>query len=182
MTEKNKAEKPEKADAVAAVAIESRSALVEVTGASSEDEARGLVQAWKGNAERMPALEKQVADLTAALEKRDRDELLARNARKLNAKLREWAAAQPLATLRAFLDAAPDLAVVNAPLSVSPGPALPADAQGNALRVVDGKVADGPLAGKGWWDLAPAAKHNLRFNDRAAYDALFAARGPAPRA
>jgi ATP-dependent protease ClpP protease subunit len=88
---------------------EQLAALLAATGKPTVLEAQGVIAAWKGGAEQVPTLQGELATLKAAGEKAERDSLVATAMKdgKLTPAQKAWAEAQPVATLKAFLETAP---------------------------------------------------------------------------
>jgi phage I-like protein len=88
---------------------EQLAALLAAKGKPTVLEAQGVIAAWKGGAEQVPTLQGELATLKAAGEKAERDSLVATAMKdgKLTPAQKAWAEAQPVATLKAFLETAP---------------------------------------------------------------------------
>lgn len=76
---------------VATANKETASALLSVTGKSTASEALGVVQGWKATAEKVPAMQEELAGLRKSATKSEVDAILSANAKKVSPAMRaEW--------------------------------------------------------------------------------------------
>lgn len=128
------------------------------TGAKSGAEAVGVIQAGKAALARVGELEAQVAEHAKAAEKAERSQLIAkaRADKKLAPALVGWAESCELASLKAFLEAAP---------------AIPQLADVHEQPKSQNTV-DSTFLGKSWHELTPMQKHQLHQENHALYVAM----------
>ncbi len=103
-----------------------RREVLSLTGKPSMAEALGTIQGWHASAERLPAVESRVAELEARDVERERDALIAKHSDpatancKLAPSMIEWAKAQSVEALRAFVAVAPSLTHAATTLPAAP--------------------------------------------------------------
>jgi signal peptide peptidase SppA len=135
-------------------ALEER--LLRETKAANVEAAFGTIAAWSAASTALESARAELDAMKAESVRRERDELVERGLRegRLTPALREWAAAQSVESLRAYLEKAPV------------HPAL-------AGAVKEPAVSDGGTAweGKSWESMRPAEKHALYVENRALYEA-----------
>lgn len=86
--------------------------LVALSGKATSTEAAGVIQAWKTASEQVASLSARLAEAEKAAADRERDTLIQTGVKegKLTPAMAEkWAKEQPVASLRAFLEAAPKI-------------------------------------------------------------------------
>jgi phage I-like protein len=83
--------------------------ILTLTGKSTADEALGVLQAYKAGAEQTSKLQAEIGEIKASADKAERAGIIASALAdgKLTPAQKTWAEAQPIASLRAFLEVAP---------------------------------------------------------------------------
>jgi signal peptide peptidase SppA len=136
------------------VALEER--LLRETKAANVEAAFGTIAAWGAASVALDGVRAELDAMRADAVRRERDELIERGLRegRLTPALREWAAAQSVESLRAYLEKAPV------------HPAL-------AGAVKEPAVSEAGTAweGRTWESMRPSEKHALYIENRALYDA-----------
>lgn len=86
-----------------------RSELLSITGKSAVSEALAVVQGFKAAADQLPAMQESLKKLQDEKLASERDQLIAKAKAdgKLAPALEDWARAQPIAALQAYLEVAP---------------------------------------------------------------------------
>jgi phage I-like protein len=83
--------------------------VVELTGATTEELAYGVIASWRESHEQLSIVRGQLEELRQSHDKLERDVLLEKNASKIPGKLGEWALKQSTETLKAFFESAPEV-------------------------------------------------------------------------
>jgi hypothetical protein len=134
-----------------------RSTVLAATGASTDGEVEGRLQAWKQAASQLDEANKTLAELTAKSEHAEREQLItaARRAGKIAPASLEWAKSASLESLKSFLATAP--AIPQFAAKADEEPAVRGDLEWN---------------GKKWHELKPSEKHALHTDSPEIYAAM----------
>jgi len=97
-----------------------RREVLSLTGKPSMAEALGTIQGWRASSDKLHTVEARVAELEARDVERERDAMIAANERKISPAMLDWAKAQSVDALKAFLAVAPDLIAAPTALPTAP--------------------------------------------------------------